>query len=220
VLQGLRFHGADVATVRGQFQLIDSGGAPTSVGQFRLTLQRNGGKWLVNELQDYAVEAVEPEDNRDRLQQLEWLVGDWVEESPDARLMTQVRWDDSHNFLVRTYELQLAGAPATTGTQIIGWDPRIGQIRSWNFDSKGGFGGGVWQSQGDRWLVKSTGVMRDGRGTTATQIIEKVNNDSFRFSSYDRTAGDETLDDVSGVLIVRKAPDPAAANAEKPAAPR
>ena len=31
-----------------------------------------------------------------------------------------------------------------TVTQRIGWDPAAKQIRSWEFDSEGGFGEGTW----------------------------------------------------------------------------
>src|SRR5262249_54307075 len=118
------------------------------------------------------------------------------------------RWDDSRNFLVRTYTLQIGGEPATSGTQIIGWDPRVEQIRSWVFDSEGGFGEGNWINQGNRWIIKASGVLRDGSATTATQLIEMVNNDAVKLSSYDRTAGDESLPDVPEVVMVRKAPAP------------
>lgn len=33
------------------------------------------------------------------------------------------------------------------GTQVIGWDPAAGTIRSWMFDSDGGFGEGTWSKK-------------------------------------------------------------------------
>ena len=45
------------------------------------------------------------------------------------------------------------------GMQIIGWDPAAKQIRSWVFDSDGAFGEGVWNKQGNRWYIQSTGTL-------------------------------------------------------------
>jgi uncharacterized protein (TIGR02246 family) len=216
-VEGVRFHGADAVSLRGQFQLVDQAGSPTAAGRFRIVAQRKDQRWQLAEIQDYAVERFDFESNYEHLQQLEWMVGEWVDESQDVKLATQVRWDDSRNFLVRTYALQVSGEQATTGTQIIGWDPRARQIRSWVFDSQGGFGEGTWLAQDNRWVVKATGVLRDGRTTSATQVVEMLNNDAIRLTSHDRTVGDESIPDVADVLMVRKAPEPEAANSsEKP----
>ncbi len=216
-VEAIRFDGPDHASLRGQFQLLESSGTPASIGRFRIAAHREGEKWLVREIQDYAVEQLDSGSNYHQLRQLEWMVGDWIDESQDVRVSTQVRWDDHHNFLIRTYEMELAGVPASSGTQIIGWDPHKQHIRSWVFDSLGGFGEGVWHSQGNRWLIKSHGVMRNGQTTTSTQVIEIVNDHAVHLSSYDRTAGDESLDDVSEILMVRKAPEPTAADPTKAA---
>ena len=42
------------------------------------------------------------------------------------------------------------------GWQIIGW------IRSWTFDGEGGFAAGWWTREGDRWLLRETGITPDG----------------------------------------------------------
>ena len=218
-IDGVRFTGPDSVSLRGDFQLLDKSGTPTSVGRFRVASQRVGGKWLVSEIQDYAVEPVDSGSNYAQLQQLEWMVGDWVDESENIKVSTQIRWDDNHNFLIRTYEVELEGAPASSGTQIIGWDPQKQQIRSWVFDSLGSFGEGTWQSQGTRWVIKNRGVVRSGLTTSSTQVIEMVNNDAARLTSFDRSVGDDTLDDIDEVMMVRKAPPPAADAAAQEAKP-
>jgi hypothetical protein len=53
------------------------------------------------------------------------------------------------------------------GWQIIGWDPLEERIRSWTFDGEGGFGEGTWTREGDRWLLRETGVAPDGTRTSA-----------------------------------------------------
>ena len=58
-----------------------------------------------------------------------------------------------------------------TVTQRIGWDPLARQFRSWEFDSEGGFGEGRWSRDGDRWVVKHTGVRPEGTTASATNIM-------------------------------------------------
>ena len=58
----------------------------------------------------------------DRLKELEWLVGDWINESQDAVVSTSCKWTDDGNFLVREFTMKTQGQPVLSGTQRIGWD--------------------------------------------------------------------------------------------------
>ena len=123
-----------------------------------------------------------------------------------------VRWADNNSFLVRTYQVEVQGEKATSGTMFIGWDPQTGQIKSWIFDSNGGHGEGLWTRTGEKeWVVKAQGVLRDGRPTSATQIHMFLNKDSVKTSSIDRIIGGEIAPDIVDVVMVRKPPQPGAA---------
>ena len=50
------------------------------------------------------------------------------------------------------------------GTQVIGWDPAAGTIRSWMFDSDGGFGEGTWSKKDNSWIVKFSQFSRRPHG--------------------------------------------------------
>ena len=94
----------------------------------------------------------------EQLKQLQWMIGDWVDESPEALVVTSYRWTDNQCYILSEFKVQSAGRPEMTGTQRIGWDPLAKTIRSWVFDSEGGFGEGTWTRDGDHWIVKRTGV--------------------------------------------------------------
>ena len=57
------------------------------------------------------------------------------------------------------------------GSQRIGWDPSAKRLRSWVFDSEGGFGEGVWSKSGNQWIAKMTGVTSDGKTASSTNVI-------------------------------------------------
>ena len=74
---------------------------------------------------------------RDHLKELEWLVGDWVNESQDAVVSTTCKWAMGGNFLDREFTMKTKGQPVLSGTQRIGWDPLKRQFKTWIFDSEG-----------------------------------------------------------------------------------
>jgi hypothetical protein len=146
--------------------------------------------------------------HHEHLKELEWLVGDWVEETDEAVVLTSVAWSENGNFLVRTFDVRVQGKPAVTGSQRIGWDPLTKQIKSWVFDSEGGYGDGLWMRNGNHWVIKTTGVRPEGRTTTATQVLTYVNKDTLRWKSIDRTLGAEIRHDIDEIVMVKKPPKP------------
>ena len=93
-------------------------------------------------------------------------------------------------------------------TQRIGWDPLTEQIKSWFFDSDGGYGHAYWTRNGNRWVIKSTGVLADGRIATATNILTRTGHNSARWHSTDRTVGRDVAPDHSEAVMVRRPPPP------------
>ena len=210
-VEEIRFLTPDVARVEGQTRLSTDTGDASEFTRFSSLLVKRDGKWLVAEIREYPA-PVEDVSNYDRLKELEWMVGDWVDESESVKSSSTVRWADNNSFLIRTYQVEVKGEKATSGTVFIGWDPQTGQIKSWLFDSNGGHGQGLWTRTGEKeWVVKAQGVLRDGRPTSATQIHVVLNKDSAKASSIDRIIGGQIAPDIADVVMVRKPPQPGGA---------
>jgi uncharacterized protein (TIGR02246 family) len=204
----VHFLSPDVASVVGRFQLEDNDGTALSSGRYSLIVVRKADQWRLAELHDEATSTRESSATEAPLRELEWLVGDWVDEGEDGKTTSTVRWEEGQKFLVRKYSIQTEGEPKRSGTQWIGWDPQAEQIRSWVFDSEGDFGHGEWTRSGDAWVVKASGVTGDGLSTSATQIFELVNKDVVKMRSAERVVGTELLPDTEEVVMVRKPPAP------------
>lgn len=174
-------------------------------GRYTVLYVKRDGHWLHHRVRELPVER----SPYDHLKELEWMVGDWVNEQSGTVVETSCAWSENRAYLLREFTLKLAGKPAMTGTQRIGWDPLTKQIRSWVFDSEGGRAEGLWSRDGDRWIVKLNGVLRDGRVASATQIITYLNRDSSTWTSVDRAVGGEVEPDVEVVVLVRQPPRPA-----------
>jgi uncharacterized protein (TIGR02246 family) len=147
-----------------------------------------------------------------RLKQLDWLIGEWVDESDESTMHTTTRWSEDGNFLISDFLIRVAGKKVMSGTQRIGWDGSLDKFKSWVFDSEGGHAEGIWTQIDDRWIVKATGVRPDGDACSATQIYEQLGPDAYAFSVSDRIVGDETAPNFTS-HVVRKPPEPEKATA-------
>jgi len=146
--------------------------------------------------------------HHDRLRELEWLVGEWLDESPDSVVRTTCRWSEDQSFLLRDFTIHVQGKPVMTVHERIGWDPSTRQIKSWVFDSEGGYASGLWSRNGDEWVIKSTGIMPDGLTATATHVLTRISPQSARWASRERTVGERVVPDRTEYVLVRRPPQP------------
>ena len=125
-------------------------------------------------------EDARPESDGAMLEDLDWMVGDWVlvpENDTDTKqlgaMAMTVRWDEGRMFLVREATLTppaASGEPVVTLQQRIGWDPLVDRIRSWSFSTDGSRGEATWFRDGDSWIVRGTAVLPDGTQTSSVNI--------------------------------------------------
>ncbi len=131
------------------------------------------------------------------------MIGEWVDQDEETSIETSCRWTSNGNFMTRSFTVIAGDAIALEGTQVIGWDPQRKQIRSWVFDSDGGFGDGSWTRAGDRWTVKNRFQTSGGRQGKSTNTFTYVDADTFKWQSKNRSLGDEGLPDVDAVAVQR-----------------
>ena len=162
------------------------------------------GRWQIASVSDYEAD-VEDLTAQDHLQELAWMVGDWLDESPDSSVKSSCRWDASGNYLLHEFELNIAGGTSASGSMRIGWDPLTRQLKSWTFDADSGYSEGLWIRIGDEWLVKSHGVNAAGEVTSSVNVYRFIDNDTLTWRSYDRIVGSQTTDEIAENVIKRQA---------------
>ena len=203
-VDSIRFVTSDVAIEVGASTNFPDGATETSRSRYTVLHVKRDGKWLMNSAR---VEEEEVLSAYEQLRQLEWMVGDWIDEGRDEIVETTVQWADNKSFLLQEFQVIREAKVALKGSQRIGWDPQAKQIRSWVFDSAGGFGEASWTRVDDQWICKAKGVQMDGTSASATRILDQLSKDRMVWSSVDRLAGDQRLPDVE-VIMVRKPPKP------------
>jgi len=165
---------------------------------------KRDGKWYLDRVSEQGAPAPRPS-NYERLQELNWMVGSWMDDAGDGvRIQTDVEWTKNRNFMTRAFAVVIGDQVDMSGMQIIGWDPVKNQIRSWVFDSDGGFGDGTWVRKDDRWIIQSTATLPDGGRATATNIMTRIDDNTASWQSVNRSVDGELLPNVPAVTIVRR----------------
>lgn len=205
-IESIRFVGPEEAIEVGTATITHDKDTPAETNRYQVVHVKKDGKWLMASATDLPEE--DEWTGEDQLKQLEGLIGEWVDESPDALVLTSYRWDDNHRFIVGQFTVQVAGKPAMTGTHRIGWDPLNKTIRSWMFDSEGGYAEGVWTHDGEKWVSKMTGVTRGGKPASALYTMTPLDKNRMTLQTVDRVIGDKKLPDGEKFLVVRRPPAP------------
>ena len=204
VVDSIRFLTPDVAVEEGATTLFPDGETLTSRGRYTVLHLKREGRW---QMQSVRVVEEESLSAYGELAPLEWLVGEWVDEGRDDIVEAKIRWDENKSFLLEEFQVVRGKEVTLKGTQRIGWDPQAKQVRSWIFDSAGGFGEATWTPAGDDWICKARGVRPDGTSASATRRLTRAAQDRVIWTSTDRQLGDEMLPDLA-VTMVRKPPQP------------
>lgn len=200
-VESIRLLSPNVAVEHGTAKLLAPQAEPEE-DKYTAVYIRQGGQWLLDRVTDGSEDT--PPSHYEQLKTLEWMVGSWVDEDEDATIETDCNWTKNRNFLTRSYSIAVGDEIKMSGMQIVGWDPAAKTIRSWTFDSDGGFAEATWTFKKDRWFIHNHGVLADGRKASAINIMKPVDANSFTWQTTDRTAGGELLPNIDEALIVRK----------------
>ena len=203
--ESLRFLGTDLAIEEGTASLTFSAEAPPQTNRYSVIYARQGGRWLHARIRDEQPDEVSP---HEQLLQLEWMLGEWVNESDDGIVKTHCKWSDNGNFLLREFDIKVEGRITLSGTQRIGWDAQRKQFRTWVFDDRGGFAEGLLSRDGVRWITKASGVRSDGQSVSITNAFTALGKDRILWETLERTIGGEVVPGTDQFFLVRRAPLP------------
>ena len=110
--ESIAFLAPGVARVAGRTKLRPSDGSAPTDSRYAAIYVKRDGRWLLASVREIAERELSPHDH---LKELEWLVGDWVEETEEAVVNTTVAWTDNGNFLLRTFDVRVKGKARAGG---------------------------------------------------------------------------------------------------------
>lgn len=167
--------------------------------------------WSIARSQTNPVETkqAQPPTNEDArkerpLDTLDWLVGDWVNQDGERSIEFSCNFTKNGSFLLRSFSLMTLKNVRMSGMQVIAWDPANEAIRSWTFDSDGGFGEDAWSQNGDSYTIRAKYTLPDGGKASAVNVFTFVNHDTCTWKSVNREIDGELQPDVDEITLVRK----------------
>jgi uncharacterized protein (TIGR02246 family) len=200
-IDSIEFVSPNVAIEKGN-SIITYSDHPPENSEYAAVHVKREGQWLIDRISESEIPAPPPS-NYEHLKRLEWMIGSWIDEDETTTIQTDCEWTKNKNFITRSFAVLAGDDTDLSGMQIIGWDAANEQICSWVFDSKGGFGEGVWTATDAGWSIQSVGTLPDGSKTSATNLIKRVDDDSYTWESIDREAAGELQPNIAPSMIVR-----------------
>lgn len=200
-VQTIRFPTPDTAIEDGVTSVLPADGGLPERTSYRNFLVKKDGDWLLASVQE---SAFTPPSNREQLQPLDWLVGEWVEDTkqPQAGHIA-FDWSPDQNYIIGNRAVAVKGLMLDSGTDRIGWDASAKMIRSWNFDSNGAFSHGTWKLDGDKWVISSSMVSASGALANATTTITRADVDNVTLQSKVQVAGEKEAREMPPVKMKR-----------------
>jgi uncharacterized protein (TIGR02246 family) len=200
-VNSVQFVSPNVAIEQGTAKMLSAAGEPEEIEYSAVNVKRDG-KWLLDRVTDKSSDA--QVSHVEQLKALEFMFGNWTDQSDEAEVEVDCNWAKNKNFITRAFKISVDGETELSGMQIIGWDAAAKKIRSWTFDSNGTFTESTWEHRGNRWFVRNAGTLPDGRSATMINVMKPVDENSFTWQTIERTAGGELLPNIDEVLMVRK----------------
>jgi len=194
-IESIRFLSRDTAVEEGYVKVLKGKTEEPASSRYSVLYVREGGDWRVAVLREWPDEGI-------NLRDLDWLIGAWTAKVEDSEVRTTYEWDESKKFIRARGTIKDKDRTVNL-TQMIAKDPRTGSLRSWLFESEGGFGEAVWSWDGKKWLLEATGVHADGSELTATNIMTPLDKDSFTWQSIDRKVDGEEVPNLPPVKVTR-----------------
>jgi uncharacterized protein (TIGR02246 family) len=197
----LRFPTPDVALESGSCQVTRTRDSDSTSAPYSIVHVKKDGKWYLASVRESNGSAA---GNGPKLTDLEWLVGRWTAKEGSLTAELNCEWSEGKTSLVRKYKAKAPDGSIQSGFQIIARDPADGAIRAWMFDSDGGLGMETWSKDGDRWVVEADAVTKDDNETASTNLLKKIDQDSYTWRSVERTIDGVSLPDTPEVTVRRE----------------
>jgi uncharacterized protein (TIGR02246 family) len=199
----VRFLAPSVAVEQGTALVTRSDDSASESPYFAIHVLEDD-KWQLSSVRELAPKPLPPPSHYEQLKDLKWMIGDWIDDQSGSAVTMRGEWTANRNFISRSFTVMIEDRIDMSGSQVIGWDPAAETIRSWVFDSDGGFTEGVWTRRDDGWSVRAVGVLPDGRRSSMVTIIRPIDDDTFTMQSVGREVDGELLPNIDEITVVRK----------------
>ena len=196
LVKSVRFPAKELAVEEGL--LRQSRGAkemPTTTSYVAIHV-REDGQWRIALSSESGV-------GQDRLEDLDWLLGDWTTKVREETVKMSFARDPAKPLVTATITRSALGRDTVSGRIRIAFDPETGQIRSWSFEDDGAHSQSLWHNDGKSWILDSRGVLANGTPTAERILLQRVDPNVMSWRSVDRVVGEIQLGDTAPMRFTR-----------------
>lgn len=162
-------------------------------------------------------ESVEDAATERPLDTLDWLIGSWADDAANPNIEFSCQFTKNDAFIVRSFKTGHNVDPMS-GMQVLAWDNANAALRSWTFDSDGGFGEDTWTQAGNRYTIRTKYTLPDGGLASSLNVMTYVDQDTFTWKSVNREIDGVFQPDVDEITLVRTETTSNPTQSETPAA--
>jgi uncharacterized protein (TIGR02246 family) len=198
LVKSIRFPAKDLAVEEGLLRAPRGDKNLTGTTSYVVVHVREGGQWKM-------ALSSEGGAGEDRLEDLDWLVGEWNGKVKDVAVKLSFVHDPQKPVITGTFARTEPGKETATSTIRIAADPETGRIRSWLFEPDGGHSQALWFCDGKSWVLDTRGVLPNGTATAERIILQRSGTDAIILRSIDRLLGDNRLPDSPPLRLARTA---------------
>lgn len=196
IVKSVRFPARDLALEEGLLRLTRGPKQLPNSTSYVAVHIREGGQWRIALSSESGV-------GQDRLEDLDWLLGEWATTVKDDQVRLSFARDRSKPFMTATFTRTPPGKQPVGGSIRIAVDPETGQIRSWGFEDDGAHSQSLWSCDGKSWILDTRGVLADGTPTAERIVLQRVGPDIITWRTVDRVLGEAHLPDTVPMRLTR-----------------
>lgn len=201
--QKFRAVSGDVVIEEGIATLVSEAHGTESASYLAVHTKRDGN-WYRDTVREVAISQ---SSSMPDPQSLKSLLGEWNYESDSLKMTVTSDWKYENRFIKRAFWLQDSNGQTVMATEFIGWDPAAKLLRSWSFDSQGGFERAVWHRDGDRWLIKADAVLPNGISATEQRSLSIDPDGNLRSQCLEHQVGGRLMPGSDPITLVRQTSD-------------
>jgi uncharacterized protein (TIGR02246 family) len=196
LVKSVRFPADNLAVEEGLLRLSRGAKEMPTTTSYVAVHVHDQGRWLI-------ALSGEGGAGQDRLEDLDWLLGDWTTKlKEDAVKLSFVR-DAKKPLIQASFTRTPPGKAPAGGTVRIALDPETGLLRSWGFEGDGAHSQALWYNDGKSWILDSRGVLADGTPTSERIILRRVSPEVITWQAVDRVLRDTQLKDSPPLRLTR-----------------
>jgi uncharacterized protein (TIGR02246 family) len=200
--EAIEFISPNVALERGRATVARGEQEATETGYSAVYVKRDG-QWLLDRVTEELIE--DPPSHYEQLRNMEWSIGQWYHEGEGISVELDCQWTRNRNYISCLYTVTGEDGVESSGLQIIGWDALQKQIRSWLFDSDGGFVAGVWQERDDgHWVVTSVATLADGGRGSFTSTYRPLEDGAYAWQKINQVVDGQLLPNTEEIVLRRR----------------